>query len=314
MILVETPAYKAWDEYRKKTSQTRVYQYGGLCIFLLVYVVLMTFARTPNVNAYNGVDMWFYLVEWLPLGGTIVVSLILIGWMGYYVYMDLTGQKTTAERKKDKADKNKNKNNKNFKVKPKKPFKPNPYYVGIMLFEGFLYGSLLFSLLPQIVGVLFTSFGVPLELPSQFDAAESLWSINSNIAQDIALAFGAGVYEELIFRALVFMLIIYSAKKFGKKYRFLGQFDLKEEPLKPFPIRIPKYDRKNNRLFLLYLVGAIVASSTHFLLPFSDHMSTYGFVYRVFFALVMYVIFAGRGPVTTAWTHIVYDLIYFIAR
>lgn len=306
MILVETPAYKAWDEYRSKTSQSRVYQYGGLCIFLLIHVVLLSLGRTPNLHVYNGVDMWFYLVEWLPLGGTVVVSMMLITWMGYFVYMDLTGQKTPAERKKDPADKH--------KIKPKAAFKVNPYYIGYMLLEGFLYGSLIYATLPAFVRLLLSSLEIPIELPAQFDAADSLWTMNSNIAQDIALAFGAGVYEELLFRALLFMIVIYSARQFGKKYRFLGQFNLSEEPMKPFPLRIPKYDRKNNRLFLLYLLGAVIAASTHFLLPFSDHLSAYGFVYRVFFALMMYVIFAGRGPVTAAWTHIVYDLIYFTIR
>lgn len=310
IILVDTPFYKAWEAYKEDTNQ-RIFQYGALTIFLLIYFLLMLIARTPQVMAYNGVDMWYWLVEHVPFGGTLLVSLALILWMGDQVVKDKMGIKTSGERKEDREKKKKDRN---FKPKSKAPVPINPYYLGYMVLEGIVYGSLIFALLPDLLSLLFHAFGDSTDMPKPFDAIASLWAYHSNAAQDIALAFGAGIYEELIFRALLFMVIIYLAKTHGKKLKFLKQFDLKEDSMKPFPLRVPKVDFKNRAVILLYVLGAAIYAASHFFLPFGDHFSLFGFLYRMFFGLILSYIFVNRGPAMAAWTHVVYDLLYFSLR
>ncbi len=310
IILVETPAYKAWEAYHKAT-QERVIQYGGIVLMLSVYALLMTFARTPTVMAYNGVDMWYWLVEQVPFGGTLLMSFFLIAWLGNPVVCDIRGVKTIAERRADIESKKKDKN---FAAKDKKPYKLNPYYLGIALTEGFLYGSLMFAVLPEFLTMLFNGLGENGSLPKPFDSLSSVWVYHSNVVQDIALAFGAGVYEELIFRGLFFMLIFRLAKAYGKKSPFLKQFDLPQDQLKPFPIKIPKYNKKSNSYLLLIFLSTVIYASSHVIMPFGDHLSLFSFLYRMFFGGLMYAIFVWRGPVMAAWTHVVYDLLYFGLR
>lgn len=310
IILVDTPFYKAWDAYKKATSQ-RIFQYGALTIFLLLYLVLMLIARTPQVMAYNGIDMWYWLVDQVPFGGTLIVAALLALWMGDQVVKDKLGIKTSGEKREDYEKKKKDKN---FKAKPKSPIALNPYYVGYMALEGLVYGSLIFALLPDLLSLVFQAFGDSTAMPKPFDAIASLWSYHSNVAQDIALAMGAGVFEELIFRAILFMGIIYLAKNHSKTLKFLKQFDLKEDSMKPFPLRVPKVDLKNRAVIMLYVLGAAIYAASHFFLPFGDHFSLFGFLYRMFFGLILSYIFVNRGPAMAAWTHVVYDLLYFSLR
>lgn len=310
IILEDTPFYKAWEAYKQGTSQ-RIFQYGALTIFLIIYFVLMLFARTPEVAAYNGIDMWYWLVDQVPFGGTLIVSLSLILWMGEQVVKDKMGIKTSGERREDKEKKKKDKN---FKPKPKSPVGINPYYAGYMVLEGIVYGSLIFALLPDALSFVFHLFGDSTTMPKPFDAIASLWAYHSNGAQDIALAFGAGVYEELIFRALLFMVIIYVAKNHSKTLKFLKQFNLKEDSMKPFPLRVPKVDFKDKAVIMLYVLGAAIYAASHFFLPFGDRLSLFGFLYRMFFGLILSYIFVRRGPAMAAWTHVVYDLLYFGLR
>ncbi len=310
LVLVDSPLEKAWQAYQKDTG-SRVFQYGSVSLFLAVYAVLILFARTPQVMAYNGVDIWFWLVDQIPLGGTVIASLLLISYLAIPAWQDWKGIKTAKEIKEDKE---KAKKDKKFKPKEKKPFSVNGYYALFMWLEGLLYGSVIYALLPEVLRWFFEALGDNPALPVQYDAIRSLWSYNSNMAQDVALAFGAGVYEEILFRSLLFMLIIYVAKTYGKKYRYLKQFDLKEDQLRPFPLRIPKYDKKSPGYRWLIILGCVIYASSHFILPYADQLSQFGFIYRLFFGLLMYLIFVKRNPAVAMWTHIVYDLLYFGLR
>ncbi|MDP5168695.1 MAG: CPBP family glutamic-type intramembrane protease [Bacteroidia bacterium] len=310
LILVETAAFKAWEAYHKATRE-RVYQYGAATILLVLYILFMLMGRTPNVVAYNGVDIWFWLVEQVPYGGTVLVSAILALWMGDIVWKDLKGIKTLRERREDSQKKAKDKN---FSPKDKAPFRVNPYYILFGTIEGILWGSLIFALLPDLLQLCFQVFGENSEVPRPFDAMESLYAYNSNALQDIALALGAGVFEEIMFRAMFFMLMFHLAKSYGKKIAFLKQFDLKQEELKPFPIKVPKHDRKSNPYLLLVFLSTVVYSASHFILPFGDHFSFFGFIFRMFFGGFMYAIFVWRGPAMAMWTHVIYDLLYFGLR
>ena len=305
LVLVDTAVQKAWEAYTKASAE-RVYQYSAISLFLLVYLILMLIASTPRVSAYNGVDMWYALVDQAP-GGTFLVSAFLIAFLVPPVIHDLRGTKTNRELREDKKKPK-------DKVQPKKPFQVNWYYVGGLFLEGLIYGSLTFALLPDLLRGLFLTVGDPADVPIQFDAVSSLWAYHSNVGQDIALAFGAGVYEEMIFRSLLFMGIIKLAKGYGKKNNFLKQFNLQEDQLRPFPLKVPKFNKKSGPYRLLILLGCGIYAASHFFLPFADHLSVFGFVYRLCFGFVMYLIFTNRNPAVAVWTHVVYDLLYFSLR
>ncbi len=311
IILVDNPISKAWQAY-DKASKERVYQFGGVVILLSVFLLLFMVSRNPRVGIYNGVDMWFWLLEQLPFGGILMLSLGIVLVLGDTAYKDLKGVKTIKEWREDEEKKKKDSK---FQPKEKKPFQVNPYYAGGMVLEGIVWGSLIFALLPDVLLLLFKVFGDNAIIPKPFDALSSVWAYHTNVIQDIALAFGAGVYEELIFRSLFYMLLIHLGKNYGKKYKTLKPLEVKAEGVKPFPfIQIPKHDAKNNLYLRLLVIGALAYTISHVVLPFGDHLTTYGFVYRMFFGGIMYTIFVKRGPAMAMWTHTVYDLLYFGLR
>lgn len=307
MLLVETPAYKALETYRSTTLH-RVYQFGGVTLFLLIFLVFYGFFHTPRVFAYNGVDMWYWLVMQVPFGGVMLLSGILTWTWGRYVYWDLAGIKDPKERAEDRAKKKKDKT---FTPKPKGRFELNGYYVGFLVIEGFLYGSLLYALLPGFLGELLTISDDPWVIYTQFDRLGSIYELHSNPGQDIALAFGAGIYEEIIFRGLLFGLIFFLAKKYGKKHPFLKQYDLEQEQIKPFPFKVPKYKLRSTPYASLMVLTTFIYALSHVLLPFGDNVYLYGFLFRMFFGGCMYVIFVKRGLAMAMWSHVVYGLLYF---
>lgn len=309
MIFVETQFYKAWEAYDDET-QKRFYSYAHSLILLLVYEILIFLSFNPKVYNYNGVDLWFKVSQILPKG-TLFISLILIGLGARTLYLDWMGKKTRKEQKKDWSD---GKKNPRFKPKSKNPFRPNWYYFGMQIVEGLVWGSLMLMILPYLTfGLLLPlSAGSPGDLHvftgSAFDANDVLRNFHTNFFLNIGLAFGAGFYEELIFRGFLFA----GLARLVKQYKWLSDLKAESVTVDVFNFSLPKFNPKDRGFLLVILVGTTIYVLTHYLMPFGDTLNFYNFSYRFLYGLIMYYLFYRRRFVIAAWTHVFYDLWYFI--
>ncbi|MEL6674917.1 MAG: hypothetical protein AAFR61_22105 [Bacteroidota bacterium] len=304
MVFTETPFYKAWAEYNKAVSH-RFYEYSHSLIHVLMFGLLMMLFGTPRAAVYNGVDIWFVILYWLR--GYYPIFLITVGlllWWGDPIRLDLSGVKDAKERQKDRDAKKKNKN---FKPKAKQKFRPNWYYWFFQIFEGFIWGTLAFILVPVVNDFILRIFQPDIINCIAFDTVNSERSLHTNVGQDIAFAFGSGFYEEIIFRGLLFMLII----QIAKRQKFMAPFKSDLVSLGVIPIKVPKHQPKSYNYYFLVGLGILLYAFSHYFFRYGDHLCTYSFFHRVFFGLTMYIIFTRRKIAVAAWSHTIYDLWYF---
>lgn len=299
----ESRRSKKIAEYRKVVNDTkkhRFYLYFHGVVLLIAYELLFRIFYNPNVVLYNGVDLWFQIAEALIPMGTLVFSLGIIFYWGWYLYFDYKGYKTKGEVEKDKNEK---------KPKAKEPYKPNWYYFFIQILEGFVYGSLLIIFLPFLNPAVVNFLTGEFQYPNPLDANETLYVYQTNFFQDLGLAFGAGFYDEVLFR---WLLPIGVAKAIKSKYKPKTtnasiSIPIINEKISFFSIK----DTQKN-FWVISLISAAIFSLSHFVLPYGQPFNFYALVYRVIFGLVMiYIYNFGKLPVA-AWTHVFYDLWYFL--
>ena len=288
MIFVETELYRSIDKYNKTTGH-RFYEFAHLIVVLLFYEILLLLSYNPNVLAYNGVDAWFKFSQAAIPHGTLFISLFLVINWGNYIRLDWIGEKDRHELRKDYEEKKKK--GKNYKIVPKKPFRPNWYYFAFMFFEGFVYGSLIFALLRYFIMALGDIIDPNLTVPLSLDSSIALRDFHTNIFQDISLAFGAGFYEELIFRGFLFVGIAWLAKK----VKMFSRFKAETAPISRMKINVPKYKPKDMGFWTVVAFGTLIYTLSHYLYPFGDVFSIYSILYRFFFGLIMFIIFVQRG-------------------
>ena len=114
-----------------------------------------------------------------------------------------------------------------------------------------------------------------------------LFLMNPNgqyIIQQITLAIGAGIYEELLFRVLLITIIS-------------SLFSL-----------IFKWRKKTNYILGMF-ISAGIFSAFHFLGEYGDYFSFRIFMVRFLAGIFLGVLFILRGFGITAWSHSIYDLI-----
>ncbi|MEO1449361.1 MAG: CPBP family glutamic-type intramembrane protease [Bacteroidota bacterium] len=305
MVFVQTEFYKAWEAYDKAIKGHRFYEFGHLIIILFLYELLLAIFFNPKVVAYNGVDMWFKVSTILP-GMTAPLSIYLIARWGWKLWHDYRGKKTDAEVRKDLKEMKKNKN---FKPKGKPAWKKtgNWYYFGMMVAEGFVYGSLLIMLLPNIIYFLLSIVDPQVVVPATLDASNSLAPYHTSLLLNVGLAFGAGFYEEVIFRGLLFL----GLARLAAKTKFFKGFKTETQGVGFFPVKIPKFKRDSGVTYVV-CVAAVIYAFSHYVYPFGDTFSLYSFFNRFFFGVIMYIIFANRRLPIVAWTHVFYDIWYFV--
>ena len=306
IVFIENTFNRAWQAYIKATDIRFTEMAHGLLI-LLIYEGLLLIAYNPNAPAYNGVDAWFkYAFVHIP-GGTRTFSLLLVAWFGYVAFNDWMGQKTLAEHRNDLKEAKKNKL---FKPKPKSPLRKDKkyhyYFVAIML-EGLVYGALIFMLLRWIIFFVVNVADGVVYMPQSLDESAAMRPFLTNALQDIALAFGAGFYEELIFRGLLFMGIA----KLAESSRYFKSLKVETAPVSGhFKIKVPK-PKRDPKYYTVVAFGTLIYAMSHYLFPFGDTFTLYSVLYRFGFGWVMFYIFVRRKFSVAAWTHIWYDLMYF---
>ncbi len=296
-IYEETQTDKVIKKYRGGIKH-RFYPAAHIILVLLVFELLMLFAYESQVQVYNGMEFWFQLVRLEPLpyilpGGTLIISLVLIAPLAFHIWLDLKGIK----------DKNEAKNAK----KEKKKYRPNWDYFIIMIVEGFVYGSLIYIFLPPVNPLILQFlFDQPLPAPTPIDANDATWSFHTNAVLNLALAFGSGFYDEYLFRDQLTKLLTPGVKKRVKT----SVAKVAVPFYKEIPLLTVKDQQKLN--IGVMVLSAFLFSLSHYILPYSDPFNVYGFVYRFIFGVILYTIYKRFSLPIAIWTHIFYDLWYFM--
>ncbi len=137
-------------------------------------------------------------------------------------------------------------------------------YLLFMLLEGFLWGIILYFFM--IFSQTLLMFPTSKELISQ-----------------IILSIGAGLYEELVFRVLLIMLLTKIFKIIFLWNNFIS-------------------------MFISMIISAIIFSYFHFLGPYGDELSFSVFIYRFLGGFFLGFLYILRGFGITVYTHINYNL------
>lgn len=290
---INNPLFATYNVSRKH----RFHNYILVLVPLLLYEILILFFRTPHIEKVEGHDLWFQvLYRYLPFH-TVILSLTIIVYLLYYLRLDYKGIKDSQEL----AEEEKKKKEKETYVfnKPKWRF---DYIHGLrMLTEAFVFSAILYTFLPFIAERLSEVFAPNAPLPNHLP--RQLMDYQTNPIQNIALAFGSGVYEELIFR---FYLI-----------RGLNQFFKKRFPPISAFYFIPLGDKNKGFRHKLaaVIVAALIYSFSHFMLPIlhpnAEMFTVYNLFYRWFYGIALSYILIKRKFGIAVWTHIFYEIFYF---
>jgi hypothetical protein len=187
-------------------------------------------------------------------------------------------------------------------------FRPRKF-VQIMI-EGTVYAFVMAAGANLIVGGLLGVLPQPMGAVSISSGVAPEPSIASGIREDgrfvgFVMSLGAGFYEELTFRVLLFGL---GAKVlvwfFGKQRVELagtsatGGFSLRS---------------------LLVMAGwavvcALVFSGVHYVGPMADDFKLASFLFRMVLGLALTLIFVMRGFAAAVWTHAIYDVWVLVLR
>jgi hypothetical protein len=105
----------------------------------------------------------------------------------------------------------------------------------------------------------------------------------SNLATQVMISLGAGIYEELLFRVMLVSSLAWLARQtFGWSARAAGLFAVG--------------------------AGALIFSAFHYIGPYGDRLNLGSFAYRTVAGLLFSSLYLLRGFGITAWTHALYDV------
>lgn len=153
-----------------------------------------------------------------------------------------------------------------IKTDNKKEFKSN--FLFFMFIESVLWSFILYIMLSKFMLVLMNPTG-------------------KMILQQVALAIGAGIYEEILFRVLLIAGLT----------RLLGFIFL--------------WKQLARKIVALIISGGIF-SAFHFMGEYGDFFSMELFLLRLFAGIILGGLYLFRGFGITAYTHSIYDLIVLI--
>lgn len=143
------------------------------------------------------------------------------------------------------------------------------HYFSLMVLESIIWAVVIAIVVSALVGRLFA-----MSVGGSGDLSFLQW---------MALAIGAGVYEELVFR-----VVLVSALLFIFRHLFLSEW------LPPF---------------LSIIISALIFSGVHYIGTFGDPFTLSSFTFRFLFGLALTALLIYRGFGITAWTHSLYDVL-----
>jgi membrane protease YdiL (CAAX protease family) len=278
-----------YGDYSDNISH-RFYCHSVAVLFLLIYELLRIINQLISkgigtyIEKYESSNLWFFPLQFIP-GKSLIVSLGLAGYLGYWVYLDYNGKKDASELGMRDA---------------KKIMKPhwrwNWLHVLTMVLEGLFFAALMFTFLPYITDFMreLLTPGATIESVSP----SSIYHYESSYLQSLGVAFGASVYEELIFRVLLI-------KELNKR---LAPFFPPEKKMFHF-IDIEDKKFQKRKLYAASLFGAaFIYSLSHIIL--GDTFQFYTLFYRMIYAILLSFILIKRKFGIAVITHTWYEIFY----
>jgi len=150
-----------------------------------------------------------------------------------------------------------------------------PVFFVIMFIEALFYAILLGPAIVELTKLMENS--LPMMLPND----------GLSLPHKIMLSFGAGFYEELVFRGLLLS---------GTTY---------------IMVHVLSFNRKIS-LFLASLFSSILFSIFHYLGPYGEPYEMYSFIFRTLAGGIFAILYIFRGFGIAVYTHTLYDLLIII--
>jgi membrane protease YdiL (CAAX protease family) len=152
-----------------------------------------------------------------------------------------------------------------------------PRYFLLMAAESVVYALVFGLVVGMLTGVLLGG----IVLASAAGAGAQVSELN--LAAQLVVSLGAGIYEELLFRVLLVGSLAWLARRvFGWTTAWAGVFAT--------------------------VVGALIFSAFHYVGPYGDPLELPSFTFRTLAGLVFSALYLTRGFGITAWTHALYDV------
>lgn len=161
-------------------------------------------------------------------------------------------------------------------------FKPQKFFQ--IAVEGVVYAVAMAFIASQVVGSIFAG---PPTIAEQGRFVGFIMSL------------GAGFYEELTFRVLLFGLgAKVLVKVFGRQELMVAGTQI-----------VPKFSFRSMLIMAGWaLASAVVFSGVHYVGPMSDQFMLTTFTFRAVLGLMLTLIFVTRGFAAAVWTHAIYDV------
>ena len=144
-------------------------------------------------------------------------------------------------------------------------------YIPGMVFESLIYGNLLYLILSRIASIDIQIGGLGPE----------------NVIQSLVLIFGAGIYEELLFRVILvsgIALFLISILNWQKQSAYIAGV----------------------------ILAALIFSWFHYIGEFGDIWQIRTFLLRAFAGILLSVLYVARGFGIVVYAHIFYDCFIFL--
>lgn len=159
-----------------------------------------------------------------------------------------------------------------------------------IIIEGTIYAFVMAFLANFVVGSLFASAAPAIKEEGRFVG--------------FVMSLGAGFYEELTFRVLLFGL--------GAK---LLVWILGRERVEIAGVGATRTSLRSMMIMLAWaIVCALVFSGVHYVGPLSDAFKLSSFTFRALLGMALTLIFATRGFAAAVWTHAIYDVWVLVFR
>jgi hypothetical protein len=227
----------------------------ALPLLLLYEALAALLTRTAAVQVRNGADVLLksLFTAFGGVDGLTVFGVILLGTGAVLVWRDL---------------------------------RRNGWRLQARVFAGMLGESVAYALLLGVVAGLLTAIvlgGVPVLTiaPVAVQAAEA--GARMDLATQLMISLGAGLYEELLFRVILVSGLALLARR---------MFGWRAAPAAGFAV----------------VTGAVIFSAFHYIGPYGDAFEVGSFTFRLIAGLLFSGLYVVRGFGITAWTHALYDV------
>jgi hypothetical protein len=159
---------------------------------------------------------------------------------------------------------------------------------GLMLLESTCYALVFGLVVGTLTGMLLRPFHYAAATVGGSVGHPGVGPASLDLATQLMISLGAGIYEELLFRVLIVGALSGIARRgFGWTASASGVFAT--------------------------VVGALIFSAFHYVGPYGDRLDLASFTFRTVAGVLFSALYLLRGFGITAWTHALYDVFLAVA-